>query len=54
MGKINCLSSRKVPLCASDKEDISVKKNYIKQTPGHTYEPFLAVQLDAGTPGGSS
>jgi len=48
------LSNRKAPLCASDKEDFSVKKNYKKQTPGHTSEQILAVQLDAGTPGGSS
>ena len=48
------LSSREVPLCASDNEDFSVKKNYTKQTPGHTSEQFLRVQLDAGTPGGSS
>ena len=48
------LSSRNVPLCASDKEDIAVKKNFTKQTPGHTSELVLVVQLDAGTPSGSS
>jgi len=30
------LSNRKVHICASYKEDFSVKKNYKKQTPGHT------------------
>jgi len=29
-------------------------ENHTKQTPGHTSEQILAVQLDAGTPGGSS
>jgi hypothetical protein len=27
MGKIKCLSSRKVPLCASDKEDNAEKES---------------------------